>query len=187
MELTLYQTLDDRDNADYVEEWGPFIGKKSTWLGDGYYFWDASIKLGHWWGEVAWANNYMICEAIATMDATCWDLHGDGMHRIEFADICEQLIEANLSTRNELLVPDVIEYVKQKGFFEYTSIRALGVNSIRDRFANKDYVFRVPFKKNQAQFLDVIPPVQICLLMKNALNLRDYRIVFPEHYTDVYV
>lgn len=51
----IYQTLEDRQNYDDVEEHGPYFccardangipknGVKEPWLGEGYYFWDTRI------------------------------------------------------------------------------------------------------------------------------------------------
>lgn len=38
MRKELYQTVEDRDNPDYVLENGPFKCISNAWLGDGYYF-----------------------------------------------------------------------------------------------------------------------------------------------------
>ena len=40
-----YQTLENRNNPDQIEEQGPFLcNRKSAWLGEGYYFWDSFIE-----------------------------------------------------------------------------------------------------------------------------------------------
>ena len=65
----LYQTLDDNDNADYVEQNAPFpCDRKNSWLGTGYYFWDTFIENAHWWGEVNYKNSYIICKAVCDFD-----------------------------------------------------------------------------------------------------------------------
>lgn len=39
MNRIIYQTVEDRENPDYVEQHGPFIcTNKNAWLGEGYYF-----------------------------------------------------------------------------------------------------------------------------------------------------
>ncbi len=59
--MVLYQTVSDRDNADYIEDNAPFrCERKDAWLGEGYYFWDTLIKNAHWWGEIAYNNEYVI-------------------------------------------------------------------------------------------------------------------------------
>ena len=43
---TIYQTLENRDNADEVERDGPFLcNRKNAWLGTGYYFGDTFVEL----------------------------------------------------------------------------------------------------------------------------------------------
>lgn len=49
----IFQTLEDRDNPDKVEQHGPYQSEMSHWLGKGYYFWDRNITRAHWWGRKA--------------------------------------------------------------------------------------------------------------------------------------
>jgi len=65
MTRKIYQTLEDRNNPDVVENQGPFLcNRKDVWLGIGYYFWDSFIENAHWWGkEGARYKNYFICES----------------------------------------------------------------------------------------------------------------------------
>ncbi|MBK9689303.1 MAG: hypothetical protein IPO65_16695 [Saprospiraceae bacterium] len=63
---TVYQTLENRGNQDYVENNGPFLcSRNNAWLGNGYYFWDSFIENAHWWGWKVkkFTNGYFICEA----------------------------------------------------------------------------------------------------------------------------
>ncbi len=182
MEILLVQTLKDRDNADHVEEHGPFICVKDhAWLGRGYYFWDTHLELGHWWGKVACSGNYMICVADGVIDSSCWDLHGNGKHRIELKEVCDELIKSKLMSKESITIPRLIEFLKKKGKFAYKAIRALGMRSMGD--SNTDFILRFPFEIQNPSYLEVYPTVQICLIEKNALCLRYYRIVYPEHYS----
>lgn len=47
----LYNTVRDDDNADYVENNGPFLSGGNSWFGKGYYFWDSMLSVAHWWGQ----------------------------------------------------------------------------------------------------------------------------------------
>jgi len=183
MDITLYQTLEDRGNPEDVEDYGPFICRRKTaWLGDGYYFWDTHIQLAHWWGKTAYGvNNYIICKAKGVLDENCWDLHGNGNHRLEYEAICDEIVKIGLSKRNSLLVADVISYVKSKGFFKFKAIRAFGIASIKPN--NPDFQpFRMYFAESGVSYLDLRPAVQICLLEKRALSLNSYMVVFPDDY-----
>ncbi len=59
----VYQTLEDRfTDLDKLEREGPYICSwENSWLGDGYYFWEAFIENAHWWGREIrkYANGYM--------------------------------------------------------------------------------------------------------------------------------
>lgn len=185
--MIVYQTLEDRENPDDIEENGPFACTHGMgWLGNGYYFWDTHIELAHWWGEAVHNKNYVICKANMTMSEDCWDLHGTGDHRLEFDYICDELVTAKLVERENLIVSDVINYLIKQKIFKYNAIRAMGNNSISDRKFNH-FLKRLPFKRakrgqNNYQYFDVYPPVQICLLNKKALSLRDFYIVYPPEY-----
>jgi hypothetical protein len=175
-ETIVYQTIEDRGDADKVENSGPFPAKRYKWLGDGYYFWDTHIELAHRWGDV-YSGTYMICEASCTLDGRCWDLHGTGRHRLEFMSICTQLINAEVTTMDRITVPQVIEYFKRNGKFIYEGVRASTPSVIKDK-----YMLRMPYRHGSNEIMELIPSVQICFLTKRALSLRDYRVVFPEEY-----
>ena len=184
--MILYQTLKDKGNPEEIETKGPFDSKnKAAWLGEGYYFWDSHIELGHWWGRtVHGKDNYIICSCEVTQDETCWDLHGDGGCRIEFEKICTEMIKERLTTRDKLTVPRVISFMKLKNIFNYKAIRALGMNSVGGRLADPFLLFRVKFIKSNNAYLDLHPPVQVCLLTKRALSLCRYLVVYPDIYVE---
>lgn len=186
MEITLYQTLKDKGNPDQVEQEGPFKCKTSSaWLGQGYYFWDTHDQLGHWWGTTVHSGKYMLCKAVAILDKSCWDLHGNGKHRLEFEKICEEIIDNRVKTKENLLVHQVIQFFINKGQFKYSSIRALGTGSVGNYTSgDQNLTLRIPFILTNKAVLDVYPPVQICLIEKRALSLKNYHVVFPEEYLD---
>lgn len=187
--LTIHQTLADRNNPDYVEDNGPFETTNSkAWLGIGYYFWDTHIELAHWWGNVGYQGNYMVCRAKVILDDTCWDLHGRGEHRIEFKLICDEIVKSGVSTKESLLVPQVIEFLKNRGKFMYSAIRALGMRSILDKSPTTDehLLFRMRFIEKNYAYLDIHPPVQLCLLNKKSLSLQKYKVVYPNEYSEFY-
>jgi hypothetical protein len=113
------------------------------------------------------------------MDRYCWDLHGNQRHLLEFKNVCDEIINSGTSTWDKLKVPEVIEFLKRRGIFKYKSIRALGLRSIHQ---NSDFYHVLFFEPRLPSVLDLLPPVQICLIEKNALSLNSYRVVFPEEY-----
>lgn len=184
--MILYQTLENRENPEYVEQHGPFKCINPTaWLGHGFYFWDSHIQLGHWWGSQVHGDSYIICSCNATLDNTCWDLHGNGDHRLEFIETCKRMINERLTTAEKLLVPHVITFMVKENIFPYKAIRALSMNVVGfKQLKDSTHVFRVKFYKKNHSYLDLYPPVQVCLLEKRALSLHKYLVVYPDEYVD---
>lgn len=188
MKLEVFQTLADKGNPDYVEENGPFPGNiREAWLGEGYYFWESHIELGHWWGEVSHSyQGYMICQADVTLDKTCWDLYNNIEHKKEFISICKTILENRPNTKGKLQFGDVLNLYRTRNVLEYEAIRVHSQNVVGNSYEGY-YTFRVYFsKKHPEAYLDLMPPIQICLLTKRALNLRNYRVVYPTDYIQIY-
>jgi hypothetical protein len=181
LRTTVYQTVKDKDNAHLIEELGPIAAKKYKWLGDGFYFWDTHIELAHWWGK-DYSNGYYILEAECIIDEKCWDIHGNGSHRLEFIKSCIALIDSKVTTKEKLTVPQVIEYFKSQGKFKYEGIRAHSPNAIK-RFQNEQFIWQVVYKAGEMQYMDLYPSVQICFQTKRALSLRNYTLIYP---TDIF-
>ncbi len=184
----LYQTLENRDNPDKIEDEGPFkCVKKSAWLGHGYYFWDYHIELSHWWGEKIYGeDNYIICKCNCNItEDNCWDLHNNGKHRKELYDALSLIIKTKIVKKAETItVAQIIEYAKRKGFFNHEAIRIQGINSAQEITDTKNINVgsRVRFKKdNYAAYYDIFPAIQLCLLTKFSLSLKDYEIVYPSY------
>jgi hypothetical protein len=183
---TVYQTLEDQENADYIEDHGPFPCKRgSAWLGNGYYFWDFHIELAHWWGEKAYAKNgHIVCEGKCVINSeNCWDLHNEGEHRQEFIDTLDYMVRSKIvSDPNTVTVAQVIMYIRRKGFFNHDGIRVLGVNSAGRTDDFSKVGARLLFNRKKNAYYDLFPAIQICLLNKTSCSLRDYVIVWPEKY-----
>lgn len=186
--ITLYQTLKDKDYLN-VEANGPFPCRwENTWLGDGYYFWQEFIELAHWWGQSHRNGNYIVCEAECDFDESkCLDLVGEMSHVRLFQDAI-QIMRVNRKITPETTVSRIINFMK--GEFEsflYEAIRVYGINSISpNKEASKQYSSRFLFEINKGQYLDALPAVQLCLFTKNSLNLRNYKITYPDHYREDY-
>ena len=174
-----YQTLENRNNPDKIEEQGPFLcSHKNAWLGKGYYFWDSFIENAHWWGREGYKSNYVICESTFELDEDkCFNLidNLDHLKSFQFAKLSLQ----EKQIHNNPVVPRVIELLKQQKSFKYEAIRANGINSKNEN--------RTPFKANRPQYLELSPAIQICFLTKEALNRKDFKIVYPEEYAEGYV
>ena len=114
MKITdIYQTLEDRQNDEEVEDHGPYFcseryangilksGTKEPWLGEGYYFWDTRIADARWWGDTVYSSKgYIICKTTYDQNSPLlYDLVGDIRQFDEFIE-CAKLIkeQRNLNT-----------------------------------------------------------------------------------------
>lgn len=187
---TVYQTLEDRGNPDFIETNGPFLcSRNNAWLGNGYYFWDSFIENAHWWGRegARFTNGYFICEAFYDFDERiCFNLIDNPEHLQLFNDAKKIMQERGLYVANQTTVARMIEYLQNTlKVFKYEAIRVYGVNS---KSFNSPYSSRTIFdKKHNEKYLDSLPAIQICFYSKTSLNLRNFRIIFPDEYNDDYV
>lgn len=184
MEILLFQTLEDRENADEIERDGPFkCTRADAWAGDGYYFWDSHIELAHFWGTRVYRSDYVICSAVGKCDETLLDLVGIGAHRKIFT-----ILEAKVSERlhqRRITFRDIIQFARNQGWLtEFSGIRFEGKTSILHVADNQDYYRELPIHERHGRtfYLDVFPPNQLCLFYKNALSLCNYKIVHPVKY-----
>lgn len=179
----VYQTLEDRNNPNDVEQNGPFIcAEKNAWLGAGYYFWDTFVENAHWWGkEVHASKGYVICKASYVFDvAKCWDLTSiDGI--VEFKKAVSIMSQNGLKTE---YVVRIIEHLKTSGLFVWEAVRASPIGS---RASHSGYNNRVLFREGRNAHLELCPPVQICFYSKTALNLSRLKIIYPDAYVDGYL
>ncbi len=181
---TVYQTLENKDNADHIQDYGPFKCTHSgAWLGEGYYFWESYIENAHWWGETIYKENgYVICEATYDFnEELCFDLYDNPEHVKMLENTYRLMLEKGLS-KSKMTVPRVIKFLKDElKVFNYEGVRVYGVNSKDNK---SDYSTRIPFKMGGFQYADLSPAIQICFFNKKSLNLRDFRIIYPDHYND---
>jgi len=184
-QIQLFQTLEDRGDFLKVEQNAPYLcDRLDAWLGNGYYFWEAFIEIAHWWGERVYGSNYIICSFICELDERCFDLVGNSKHLIEFHKIVMLLTEKGL-INEKTTVRRIIEFLVTKNLFNYEGIRASGVNSISPKFRdNEAFIYRMPFKPGYPQYLDYKPAIQICILTKKGLDLRECKIIYPQEYTE---
>lgn len=180
MTISLYQTVEDRNNPLEIVSNGPFkCNRADAWLGHGYYFWENYIDHAHWWGEKGYDKMYVICSASYDFDALyCFDLvnNYDHLHLLE-----ELSLEIKSKINKPVLVPKLIELLKLKNLFEFDAIRAPSNEAISDPLV-------AMYKKGNRARLYLRPMNQICFIhKKNRLNLRNYQIIYPPHYVDGYV
>ncbi len=185
----LYQTLEDRnDDLDRLESNGPYpCDWENSWLGDGFYFWDSFIDNAHWWGKEIrkYPNGYIICEAICDYnDITCCDLVGNTEHLLMFYNTYK-LLESKGIADETTTVKRLIHYLKDD--IKVFNFEAIRVHGIRSKNYNSSFGLTLNFENKKPSYLDFIPAIQICLYSKKSLNLRNYKIVYPDNYIDGYL
>lgn len=182
----IYQTLENRDNPDQIEQEGPFsCSRNNSWLGPGYYFWDTFIENAHWWGKVSLSDNYVICEAKFNFHTnTCFDLVGKTEHMLDFGKSVNLMKSKNLLDKNTT-VARVLSYMKNTlNIFSYNAIRVYGVHS---KSKNIKPNYQLKFDLVKPQYLDYKPAIQICIYSFEGLNFGNYNIVYPDDYVSGYV
>ena len=97
--IQLYQTVEDRDNPDYIEANGPIQCMSNAWLGPGYYFWDTFYENAEWWGRSHYNGKYMICATESSCEADLFDLVGNTQHLIEMRKVAKMLRDKDSQKR----------------------------------------------------------------------------------------
>lgn len=172
---TIFHTVEDRENIDYVEQNAPFKCKsKSAWLGEGYYFWDSFIELARWWGSHRYNNLYFICKTICSYNKDdVLDLYNN-IEQIQDFRKTTTLLKEQFSKR--VTVPFVIAFLKEKKLFSYKAIRANAINSFKGSE-------KLKFVEGNSAYLDLIPAIQICVLDKSVLQ-HPLKIIYPQKYSE---
>ncbi len=181
----IYQTLEDRNNIDFVENNGPFCCKRTdAWLGKGFYFWEYHIENAHWWGEKSYRNNYIVCKANYVFDnMTCYDLVDNYENRTQLREIEKKLAEDD-NYPPPYTVPRIIAYMKYIGIFHYQAIRIVGEQVKK---VNSTYSKAIPFQsKSSTHYYETIPPIQVCFYDKGIIMLDQYAVVYSKYFDQDY-
>lgn len=176
----VHQTLRDDNNADHIENNGPFSVEdiEQSYLGSGYYFWDDHIELAHWWGQKRIKGRYVICQGeLKISKELFFDLVGCRQDQKHFKDVIERFGFQNKSIGTVIeLLKNVEKKPNFKGIFPYKVIRAMDVS---DGSYAQEYKKFVSSKKGRA---NLTPQMIICLIEKNKVVLPTYKIIHPEEY-----
>lgn len=191
----LYQTLKNLENHIECEENGPFPCKwENTWLGEGYYFWFHHLELAIWWGNVTKNKKFIVYKSVCYDINKCFDLHANPYHQEEFMKWLKEL-KSKGHLNNDTTVAQVLEFIKNESVefnAKYEAIRILGVDSLSETSAINYKMPRIKFENPREDdneksqrflaYLDIIPPVQVCLFNKDALGRTGYSVEYPEIY-----
>lgn len=178
---TLYQTLEDRGNLDYVEKYGPFFCKANlAWLGRGYYYWEAFMDYAKWWGdELYQKQGYIICESKVDF------------HKVKVLDLENPEVMIYFKQAGEVLgkvykdktvfVSQVLEYLRKKTSFDYQVIRARVQGATK-----KSYLpgHRMNFRIGHSAFLDLMPQIQVCIIDRSVIGGDNFHVVYPPEYSE---
>lgn len=169
---TLYQTLEDRSNPVEIKNHGPYkCDRKNAWLGPGYYFWDTNIELAHWWGRLNYVD-YIIGKIDYFFDTSkIYDLL-EPENLKDFREYANMLIN---STDKKYTVSAVLKHMKLYSNFKYKGVRMRGEHCTKDIKNNK-------LSLSVRHYLDLIPPVQVCLFYEDDVKLYPFEIVHPAQY-----
>lgn len=183
----IYQTLEDRQNDEEVEDHGPYFcseryangilksGTKEPWLGEGYYFWDTRIADARWWGDTVYSRKgYIICKTTYDQNSPLlYDLVGDIRQFDEFID-CAELIKKKLNLKT-VKFPVVLAYMKKENVdFNYKAIRV---------WPHPNTFEKTPIRFPDAKVVWCKPDkIQICFFDKTLLT-EPYRIVGKKAFT----
>lgn len=175
-----FQTLEDKDNIDHVETSGPFkCTRPNAWLGDGYYFWDSNLEWAVEWGINGFekkGKEFIIGKCIVDITNNCFDLFGSVFNQLELKEAMRVFIDSEKIKDNErLILPNIIQYMRNKGIFKYKSIRAADIT-------NKVIAFHFSKNEFRKEFMEINQRVQICVIDKKDVVLPPFKVVYPEKY-----
>ena len=178
----LYQTLEDCDNVDYVEANGPFLGnQRDRWLGRGYYYWDTFINSAHFWGRVSYLNagkGYIIAHSEISLPPEKVLNLLEPSDLIMFAAWRDEYVKT--FPKSKATIEKVLTHAENimGENFPYIAIRA----EFRDCINIQDYQDRI-FPNGRA-YLDLKPPIQICIKDRNVIGKDNFKVIYPECYMD---
>ena len=174
--------MEDRDNVDYVEANGPFLGNiRNRWLGKGYYYWDSFINSAHFWGMVSYVyynKHYIIAKSELTLPPN------QTLNLLEPSDL-QKLItwieeyKQTFSTESTTIEKVLTHAQNIMGAtFPYIAIRALFIDCIN----KKEYQNRISL--NGKAYLDLQPPIQVCIRDKTVIGKDNFKVIYPANYSD---
>jgi hypothetical protein len=135
--------------------------------------------LAHFWGQVNFAKHgYVICQAsIDDAHDVLWNIDGRTEHQEEFINAWNMLLsDGFIKNPNDVIVSDVIMYLQEKGLIPYLAIRAA------DEDRDTCFMQFMPKNKQKPAQMRLKQRVQICLIEKSDITLRDFKIIYPNHY-----
>lgn len=170
--VKLYQTIEDRDNPDYIESHGPFPCKrKDAWLGWGAYFWEDDFLQAKMWGE-QYKNGFVICESEYDADNKNY-LDLTTRQHYEIMKKCQAMLETK-TKGDKVSLSQIIDFLKNAKKFPYKAIRFV--------FRKVDTNPIMVSERYQAVLLPPAESTQVCVISDGFLLDDKYKIIYPPHY-----
>lgn len=179
MKRILFQTLEDRDNIDFVRKHGPFkCSNKGAFLGEGYYFWDTNEEHAHYWGKSSYNGYYIIGKLEVPYDSSkVFDLT-DPYYLQDFKEAEEYLKEIHKS-QYRISVRVIINWLMKDSDFKNRFVAIRASDSKRPDKSSKIY-----FNRYRPEYLNLSPRVQICYFSNESFKSLPFIIVYPYKYLD---
>lgn len=174
--------MEDRDNLDYIEANGPFLGNlRDRWLGPGFYYWDTFINSAHFWGWVSYKKfrkDYVIAKSEISLPPA------QTLNLLEPTDLLKFKTWVsefeNTFPQTNATIEKVIVHIQHimGDSFPYIAIRALFNDCI-----NKEE-FQDRISPNGKAYIDLQPPIQVCIKDKSVVGENNFKVIYPTNYTD---
>ena len=178
MRIIGHHTCSKQGTISNIEKQGPFQStyvaedrRQHKFLGTGYYFWDNNINMAHAHGQKNYKRKYHIFQAELELETDIFlDLVGNRIDMLWFQDIMKRF--EHIEEVENWTIGSFIEFLKQKGLFDYKAIRAID-NSINPKEMIK-------FVDNRDNFTNLNPIFIVCLLeisdkiMKSFSHLKTF-------------
>lgn len=189
---TIYQTIRDSQNPREIETIGPFLcNREDAWLGEGFYFWEEYIENAKFWGKVGYNNDYMITRAVGYFNSSnCFDLT-TSEHRAEMRKLKDLFLKHGLSSDEEELrkkcFKEIIDYLRLEiKIFQYSALKIDGAGS-KSYLRENDNQIIFSKRDKKRSFIDLEPPIQICIYDLRKVGFSNYKVIYPVEYDNDYV
>ncbi|MDE6270156.1 MAG: hypothetical protein K2M12_04790 [Muribaculaceae bacterium] len=167
---------------DFVEANGPFPGTvRERWLGPGYYYWDTFINSAHFWGRYSYKKynkGYIIAKSEVALPPD------KVLNLLDSADLLKFHLWREEFKRTfpdtSVTVEKVLTHSRKTAGknFPYIAIKALFIDSINV----EEYQDRI--SPNGKAYLDMQPPIQVCILEKSVVGPDNFKVIYPINYSD---
>ena len=190
-----YHACRDNEDIDKTERDAPF---KSKWkrgddpkkvlhqpfLSEGYYFWEQDIESAHWWGNICYADKYVVFKYDISLDRErLLDLAGSPIDKKRLVTMAAQAIQQGIvgySDPKEIPAGEVLTFVRNlmKDRFPYQAVRSVD----NERSQGGGRVNLRPFAAWTNRSVPDDPQFILCLFNFSAQTLHNQTVMHPEIY-----